>query len=158
MTIVTNNKMVHNRSRSRDFGASQWKYLFRLLGLIVVADKKVVPEEVEAYVSSMRELAVLIDPKIVMTQRMIRDWLTLNKSELREMVESLEYDTVLLSLLKEIKFLPYKLDIITAMVNIAIADDNYSDMKQMFIKKTILYWNVKEPGKFLKKRFIETIA
>jgi uncharacterized tellurite resistance protein B-like protein len=150
--------MVHNRSHSRDFGASQWKYLFRLLGLIVVADKKVVPEEVEAYVSSMRELALLIDPKIVMTQRMVRDWLTLNKLELTEMVESLEYDTVLLSLLKEIKFLPYKLDIITAMVNIAIADNNYSDMKQMFVKKTILYWNVKEQEKFLKKRSIESVT
>jgi uncharacterized tellurite resistance protein B-like protein len=144
--------MARSKPRGKTFGASHWKYLFRLLGLVVVADKKVVPEEVEAYVSAIRELAVLIDPKIVLTQRMIRDWLTLNKAELVEMVESLQYDSVLLSLLKEIKFLPHKLDIITAMVNIAIADDNYTDMKQMFIKKTILYWNVNDASDYLNIR------
>lgn len=136
------NTSVRSKPKTYDFGPSHWKHLFRLLGLVVIADKKIVPEEVEAYISAIKELGVIIDPKIVLTERMLKDWLLLNKASLISDIESLEYDRVLLDIIHKIKFLPYKLDVLTAMVNIAIADDNYSDMKQMFIKKTILYWNV----------------
>ena len=142
MTLDLENKIVWAKSPNKDFGPTHWKYLFRLLGLVVTADKKVVPEEVEAYISALRELAAVIDPKIVLTRHMLKDWLLLNKADLIKDVDSLEYDGIILGLLDKIKCLPHKLDIVTAMVNIAIADDNYTDMKQMFIKKTILYWNV----------------
>jgi len=142
MTVDLDNKIVSSKSSNKDFGPTHWKYLFRLLGLVVTADKKVVPEEVETFISALRELAAVIDPKIVLTRHMIKDWLLLNKANLINDVDSLEYDGIVLGLLDKIKCLPHKLDIVTAMVNIAIADDNYSDMKKMFIKKTILYWNV----------------
>ncbi|RKQ69225.1 hypothetical protein DES40_2024 [Litorimonas taeanensis] len=157
MTLILDKDLdkhiVRAKKPSTEFGPSHWKYLFRLLGLVVVADKKVVPESVDAYVKALRELAIVIDPKLVVTHRMIQDWISLNKTSLIEMVDSLEYDTVLLEILKEIKFLPHKLDVITAMVRVAIADGNYSDMKQMFVKKTILYWNI-----HAAKPLIETTA
>ena len=53
-----------------EFSVSNWTYIFKLLGLIVVADGKVVKEKVDAYQDAMIELAVVIDPKIVMTRKM----------------------------------------------------------------------------------------
>lgn len=131
------------RRRLNDFGPSQWKHVFRLLGLVLAANKRFIPEEVDVYIDSLMELRAVIDPKIVITRRMLREWLILNKESLMEDIDSLEYDTVVLNTVNQMKNLPYKLDVMTAMVKVSIADDNYSDMRQMLIKKTILYWNIR---------------
>lgn len=110
---------------------------------MVASDKRIVPEEVDVYVDSLMELRVIIDPKIVLTKHMIKEWLLLNKHDLISDIDSLEYDTVLLNTLNEIKYFPHKLDVVTAMLRIAVADDNYTPMKHMLIKKTILYWNIR---------------
>jgi uncharacterized tellurite resistance protein B-like protein len=146
MTLKTHNIKPSTKTKSYDFGASQWKHVMKLLGLVVVADRRVFPETVDTYVKAMRELAIVIDPSIVMTNRMIKDWLCLNKEALLADINSLEYDSVLIETLSHMKSLPHKLDVVTAMMRIAIADGDYSDMKKMFIKKTILYWNIR-PGK-----------
>jgi len=117
--------------------------MFRLLGLVLAANKRIIPEEAEVYIDSLMELRLVIDPKIVLTRRMIREWLALNKDSLMADIDGLEYDTVLLSIVNEMRNLPHKLDVMTAMVKIAVADDNYSDLRQMLIKKTILYWNIR---------------
>jgi len=124
-------------------GPEEWKYIFTLLGLVVVADGRLTEEKVEAYKDAMMELAVVIDPSLVMTRRMIFDWFLSHKQELDDVIMSLEYDTALINIFKEIRNLPHKLDVITGMVKISIADGLYSDMSKLFIKKTILYWNVR---------------
>lgn len=142
MGTIAHNFVV-NKKKTKDFGASQWKHLFKLLGLMVASDKRIVPEEVDVYVSSLMELRVIVDPKIVLTKHMIKEWLLLNKQNLIHDIDSLEYDTILLNTLNEIKYFPHKLDVVTAMLRIAVADDNYTPMKHMLIKKTILYWNIR---------------
>ena len=131
------------RRRYNDFGPSQWKHLFRLLGLVLAANKRIIPEEVDAYIDSLMELRPVIDPKIVLTRRMLREWLIINKDSLMADIESLEYDTVILNTVNHMRNFPYKLDVMTAMVKVAVADDNYSALRQMLIKKTILYWNIR---------------
>jgi len=141
--IETMASHLQNAHQGAEFSASQWKYIMKLLGLVVVANKRVVPEEVDAYINSMRELVAVIDPTIVLTRHMIKDWLVLNKKRLIADIESLEYDSVLLELLSHIKTLPFKLDVVTAMVKVAIADDNYTNLRKALIKKTIVYWNIR---------------
>jgi len=131
------------RRRYNDFGPSQWKHLFRLLGLVLAANKRIIPEEVDAYIDSLMELRPVIDPKIVLTRRMLREWLIINKDSLMADIESLEYDTVILNTVNHMRNFPYKLDVMTAMVKVAVADDNYSALRPMLIKKTILYWNIR---------------
>ncbi len=96
MGTIAHNFVV-NKKKTKDFGASQWKHLFKLLGLMVASDKRIVPEEVDVYVSTLMELRVIVDPKIVLTKHMIKEWLLLNKQNLIHDIDSLEYDTVLLS-------------------------------------------------------------
>jgi len=142
--MLLDTRMIKEKRRHlNDFGCSQWKHMFRLLGLVLAANKRIIPEEAEVYIDSLMELRLVIDPKIVLTRRMIREWLALNKDSLMADIDGLEYDTVLLSIVNEMRNLPHKLDVMTAMVKIAVADDNYSDLRQMLIKKTILYWNIR---------------
>lgn len=122
---------------------ARWDNIMTLLGLMVVANGRVTEEEVNEFVDSMMELRVVIDPKVSLTRHFAMDWLKLNKDHLSAIIDGLEYDREIIAILSDIRSLPYKLDIITAMVRIAIADNDYSRIEKGFIKKTILYWNIR---------------
>jgi len=124
------------------FPPSHWKHILKLLGLIIVADKKVLPEEVDTYLDVVSELRAIIDPTISLTRHMARDWFMLNKDDLMDVIDSLAYDTVLLDTLSAIKSMPHKLDVISGMVRVAVSDGVYSNVERGLIKKTILYWNI----------------
>ncbi len=127
----------------RRFGASNWKQIFKLVGLIVVANGKVVKEELDTYQDVMIELAAVIDPKVVMTRKMVFDWFVHNKADLVAVIESLAYEDTLIDIFSHMRHLPQKLDVLTAMVKVAIADGDYGPKEELFIKKTILFWNVR---------------
>lgn len=131
-----------NNTKPALFPPTHWKYVLQLLGLIIVADKRVLKEEVDTYLDVVSELRVTIDPTISLTRHMALDWFTLNKSDLQDVIENLAYDTVLLETLSAIKSMPHKLDVISAMVRIAVSDGEYSNVERGLIKKTILYWNI----------------
>jgi len=124
------------------FPPSSWKHILKLLGLIIVADGKVLKEEVDTYLDVVMELQCVIDPTVSLTRHMARDWFFLNKDSLVEIIDSLAYDTALIDILKEIRSMPHKLDVITGMVKIAVSDNDYSNVEKGLIKKTILYWNI----------------
>lgn len=124
------------------FPPSHWKHVLKLLGLIIVADKKVLKEEVDTFLDVVCELRAVIDPTVILTRHMARDWFMLNRSELEEVIENLAYDTEICETLATIKSMPHKLDVISGMVRIAISDGDYADVEKGLIKKTILYWNI----------------
>ncbi len=125
------------------FPASSWKYILKLLGLIVVADRKIYKEEMDTFVAAVSELRAVIDPKICFTEQMARDWFRRNKWDLEEIIDNLSYDTAICEILAPIKSMPYKLDVISSMVRIAVSDGFYCDVEKTLIKKTCLYWNVR---------------
>jgi len=124
------------------FPPSHWKYVLKLLGLIIVADKKVLKEEVDEFLDVVSELRAVIDPTVSLTRHMALDWFLLNKPRLEAIIDSLAYDTALCETLAPIKSMPHKLDVISGMVRIAVSDGDYADIEKGLIKKTILYWNV----------------
>ena len=132
-----------NKAPKSEFGASNWKHLLKLVGLIVVANGKVIEEDLDAYQDVMVELAAVIDPRIVMTRKTAFDWFVHNKASLVEIIDSLEYEDTLIDIFSRMRHLPQKLDVLTAMVKVAIADGDYGPKEELFIKKTILYWNVR---------------
>lgn len=125
------------------FSPSNWKHILKLLGLVIVANKRVLQEDVDSYLDVVAELRTIIDPTLYLTRHMAKDWLMLNKAELVEIIDSLAYDTAVCETLAPIKSMPHKLDVITGMVKIAVADGDYSGVKKLLVKKTILYWNVR---------------
>ncbi len=139
-------KLSMTLPKSAVFPPSHWKHILKLLGLIIVADGRVLKEEVDTYLDVVMELRCVIDPSVVLTRRMARDWFYLNKKDLEDVINSLAYDTELLTTLKEIKSLPHKLDVITGMVKIAVSDGVYDNVERGLIKKTILYWNIPAGG------------
>lgn len=134
--------MISPQNSPACIGPRQWKHVYRLLGLVLVADRRMVPEETQAFIQNAIALGGIIDPALVVTRRMAKDWLAINKASLISIIDGLEYDTVLIETLGCLNPFPNKRDVLRAMIDIARADNNYSPNKHMFIKKTMIYWNV----------------
>jgi hypothetical protein len=143
MNLDMHTCVVKPKNSTIIFQPSNWKYILKLLGLIIVADKKTLKEEVDTFLDAVTELRAIIDPSICFTEKMAMDWFKLNKGELEEIIEGLAYDTALCEILAPIKSMPHKLDIISCMVRIAVSDGEYCDAEKGFIKKTCLYWNIR---------------
>lgn len=124
------------------FPPSHWNQVLKLLGLIIVADKKTLPVEVDTFLDAVEELRELIDPTVSLTRHMARDWFVRNREGLEEIIDSLAYDTAICDILAPIKLISHKMDVINHMLKIAISDDEYANVEKGLIKKTILYWNI----------------
>lgn len=142
MVTTDMKKDVKAKPQSYFFPANKWHNIFQLMGLMVVANGRIFPEDMKAYLDNVIELSAVVDPSVVITRKMAKDWFLINKPDLVEIVDGLAYDSAIIAILSDIKSFPYKLDVITSMVQIAIADGHYGDMEKRFIKKTILYWNI----------------
>lgn len=130
--------------------ASDWKYLLKLLGLIVMIDGKVYQEEVQAFTKAATRLQETLSPDIFLSENMIVDWFKNHRAELKAIVESLEYDRHLINIIGPIRGLSQKKLVLNAMISIAESDDFYHAKEQMIINKAARYWNV--PAADLKFR------
>ncbi len=125
------------------FPPSSWKYVLTLLGLIIVADKKTFQEEIDTFLEAAVELRAIIDPKLCFTKKMAHDWFKLNKPALEAIIDGPSHDTAICEILTPIKHMPFKLDVISCMVRIAVSDGKYCDVERGLIAKTCLYWKVR---------------
>jgi len=125
------------------FPPSSWECVLKLMGLVIVVDKKTFKEEVDAFIEAVIELRDIIDPTIFMTGKKAYDWFKLNKPALDIIIDDQSYDTALCEIIEPIMFTPYKLDVISRMVRIAVSDGQYCDLEKSLIKKTCLYWDVR---------------
>ena len=115
----------------------------KLLGLMAIANGRLIKEDMDCFKEMMMELRAVIDPSLVMTPRMAQDWFAHNKDMLTAVIEGLEYDSQFIEMFKQMRSFPFKLDVVTAMMRVGIADGDYGRIEKMFVKKTILYWNIR---------------
>ena len=116
-----------------------WTNLLNLLGLVLVVDQDECSGKIETFFDVATELKYVIDPTYRFSRKTIKSWLQQNWQILNDKSSHMD-DDYLHSLLTKIMPRGHKLDILTSMVRIAIAEGNYSDAQQILTRKTILYW------------------
>jgi len=125
------------------FQPSQWKYILKLLGLVIVADKKTFQAEIDTFLRGVNELRAIIDPSLWFTEKMADDWFKRNKPALEAIIDERSHDTAICEIVAPMLTMPHKLDVISCMVKIAVSDGDYCDVEKSVIAKTCLYWNVR---------------
>lgn len=134
---------VIQKEKLYDSSPCEWRLVMKLVGLMAIANERFTPDDMESYQDQMMELRTVIDPSLVMTRQMIKDWLINNKSRLKSIITGLEIDSELIAIFQQFRSYSHKFDVLNAMVQVGIADGDYGRVEKMLIKKTILYWNVR---------------
>ena len=116
-----------------------WNQVLYLLGTAVCVDGQPSKNKLEAFLEVAIELKFVIDPTVKIRRQTLRAWFNIYSEDLSRL-EILNNDDIFQSLLQEIGVSGHKVDILTSLVQILIADGYYSDRAQKLTKKTVLLW------------------
>lgn len=116
-----------------------WNQVLYLLGTALFADGYPSQSKLEVFLEVAIELKFVIDPTVKIRRQTLRAWYDLYAEDLNRL-EVLENNDSLPSLLQEISIYGHQVDILTGLVQIVIADGNYSDRAQALTKQTVLLW------------------
>lgn len=116
-----------------------WNQILYLLGTALCTDGQPSKGKLEAFLDVVIELKFVIDPTVKIRRQTLRAWFDICSEELSRL-DIMKNDDMFQSLLQDIGINGHKVDILTSLVQIVIADGDYSDRAQTLTKKTVLLW------------------
>ena len=119
-----------------------WQSLLELLSLTLGDPLQASPRKTSVFYDVVTELNYVIDLSIKLTRETILLWLETYPISLKSnAIENWDNER-LSDILSKLKPNEYRLDIISSLVRISIADGHYDDFHQSLIKKIILLWDI----------------
>lgn len=116
--------------------------ILTLLALSIFADKRVFAAEIDAFMGEAKKLQNILnfDPKL--TEAGLLSWFECHREDLRRQIESPEFSTWIVPLLKRLEPLRYKTRILDIMYEISISDGELHQSESGLIYFTAKHWNV----------------
>lgn len=113
-----------------------------LLGVTIIADKRVFSAEIEAFLKAAKDLklARLIDPKL--SEARLLAWYEMNKDDLTEKVHSPYFKTWFYDCLDSLADLPDKSALLKAMGDISLSDGELHVSERALIVLAKLHWKM----------------
>lgn len=139
---VLEEKTGRGRQAFQKIDRKVWIALFEVLGSFAFAGTEFQPRKAEAFIQSVLEIKTSLDPSAVVTRKSVSSWVTLNQDRWTKWVEADVLIQRFKSNLTTLKNISNKSDIVFAMVDIAIAEDDYSVLEKSLIAHAILEWDM----------------
>lgn len=139
---VLEEKTGRGRQAFQKIDRKVWIALFEVLGSFAFAGTEFQPRKAEAFIQSVLEIKTSLDPSAVVTRKSVSSWVTLNQDRWTKWVEADVLIQRFKSNLSTLKNISNKSDIVFAMVDIAIAEDDYSVLEKSLIAHAILEWDM----------------
>ena len=116
--------------------------LLSLLALMIFADKRVLENEISAFVRLADKLQVAreIEPKL--SEAKLSVWFETNKEQLQAVLTRDDFETWLYERLDRLKPLPDKISILAVLCDIASSDGEVHVSEKALIKLTADRWNI----------------
>lgn len=122
-----------------------WHDIMTLLSLVVLADKRVYKEEMDAFVSGAVQLNGQVNPGLFITEKMALSWFVDNRDSLKASMESPSINIKIDRMIGSLKPLKNKQAILKVMKSIARADSDYHRTEHYIINRAATLWGVQMP-------------
>ena len=116
--------------------------LLSILALMIFADKRVLDDEVKAFVRLADKLQVGRDIEPRLSEAKLTVWYETNKDELKEVLGRPNFGDWLYSRLDRLSDLPDKLSILSVLCDIASSDGEVHVSERALIKLTAQRWDI----------------
>lgn len=113
-----------------------------LLASVILIDKKVYPEEVETFASAVNRLSHLIDPNILFTDSMAKDWFMANRTSIDLRLKHDDGRAMIKGLLHKLSSFKDSKEVFFNMIRIAHADKEYHSSEHELIKEASTVWKI----------------
>lgn len=143
---MSNAPKIKDTSEVRDVIAPITSHYWNNLLTLLISSAEIPLSTVkrDVFCDVVIELKYVIDPTVNFTRKNIMNWLDNHQSQALEHPAEIFDDRVLSRLLESIKPYGHRVDILTSLVRISIADGVYGDFEQELTKKVILLWCLPE--------------
>lgn len=115
-----------------------------LFSLVILSDGKVYPEEVSVMGNQLSKLLSVVDPNILFSPEMGRDWFANNRKSLKMLIsveDNRHFIDIALMKLKDAEPKLKKM-LVYAMIRIAWADGEFHDKEEYMVKRAEDIWKI----------------
>ena len=120
--------------------------ILTLLALEVIADKRVLTDEVDTFVDTARHLQEIMNIDPVLSDETLFAWLESNYQNLQNIVSGSDFDRKLQDLFSRLEALPNKAAVLKGMARISIADGEVHVSEQALIILAARHWGINVPA------------
>lgn len=116
--------------------------VLQLLTVVILVDEKVYPEEVETFSIAVQKISEQIDPNILFTQSMARDWFKANRESVQLKLKATGATAMINATIQNLRNFPGHKDIFFNMIRIAHSDQEYHTKEHAVIKMASDAWKI----------------
>lgn len=116
--------------------------VLQLLTVVILVDEKVYPEEVETFSKAVRNISEQIDPNILFTQSMARDWFKANRETILLKLGEVGAKAMINGAIQNLRNFPGHKDVFFNMIRIAHSDQEYHNKEHAVIKIASDVWKI----------------
>ena len=129
----------------------RWNDIFALLSMVIIADKRVYKEEVDAFVTSVMDIKAAsdkasIDDDTLITADLAFEWFRGNRDDILAQVSAPEYPMSALKKIFALDGFAQRKEVLRAMLLISMADKDYHPSEENLVDIAAAHWglNIKD--------------
>lgn len=130
-------------SKGRVLDTEDLHKILRLLSTVILADKKVYKEEVDALGGQLVKMCFEISADLFVTESMVRDWFQANKLSIQTELNGPYRNDFIVNNLKSLGSSPYKEKLYELMVSISHSDGEFHRDERSIIYMAQETWDIK---------------
>lgn len=113
--------------------------------MVIIADKRVYKEEVDAFVNSAMSIKETINDDTLITRDMAFEWFHGNRDEILTLAKTPDYSVTALKVIMSMNEFEYRAAVLHAMVTVSMADDEFHPSEESLIVIAAAHWKLKLP-------------
>lgn len=120
----------------------RWNDIFKLLAMVIIADKRVYKEEVDAFVDSVMDIKATVNDDTLITRDMAFEWFRGNRDETLAVAKSPEFSVTALKIIMSLNEFEHREAILTAMVTVSMADSEFHPSEESLVVIAAAHWKL----------------
>ena len=121
----------------------RWTEIFKLLAMVIIADKRVYKEEVDEFVNSAMEIKSAINDATLITRDMAFEWFRGNRDDILTLAKSPEFSVSALKIIMSLNEFEHRKAVLRAMVAVSMADNEFHPSEESLIVIAAAHWKLK---------------
>ena len=123
----------------------RWNDIFKLLAMVIIADKRVYKEEVDAFVGSAMAIKAAVSDDTLITRDMAFEWFRGHRDEILALSKTPDYSVTALRIIMSMTDFKHRGAVLRAMVAVSMADEEFHPSEESMVVIAAAHWKLKLP-------------
>jgi len=123
----------------------RWNDIFKLLAMVIIADKRVYKEEVDAFVNSAMTIKAAVSDDTLITRDMAFEWFRGHRDEILALSKTPDYSVTALRIIISMTEFEHRAAVLSAMVAVSMADEEFHPSEESMVVIAAAHWKLNLP-------------